>query len=126
MFAQLAAKEVGRVLDIASSHYNHISVAMGEGNRIFMWGECLGQIITAPTLINVASLHDVFARYASPSVMHQPLLLYGEEPDMSLTDYFRNAFDDQARIYEAKKCIYSTTFLISFLKLFSSSFIDYE
>ena len=94
---------MGRVLDIASSHYNHISVAMGEGNRIFMWGECLGQIITVPTLITVASLHDVFAHYASPSVMHQPLLLYGEEPDMSLTDYFRNAFDDQVRIYKAKK-----------------------
>ncbi|KAK1124707.1 hypothetical protein K0M31_006071 [Melipona bicolor] len=107
---QLAVKEMGRVLDIASSHYNHISVAMGEGNRIFMWGECLGQIITVPILVTVASLHDVFARYASPSVMHQPLVLYGEEPDMSLTDYFRNAFDDQSTsdlvVRVQQKCIY--------------------
>lgn len=122
--AQLAVKEMGRVLDIASSHYNYISVAMGEGNRIFIWGECLGQIITVPTLVTEASLHDVFARYASPSVMHQPLVLYGEELEMSLTDCFRNAFDDQVRIYKAKKSIYKH--ISHFLEIISLSFIEYE
>lgn len=92
-----------RVLDVATSHYNHISIAMAEGNRIFMWGECLGQSITFPVLTTLGSLHDVFARYASPRVMHQPLVLHDEEPDVNLIDCFREAFNDQVCIYIVKK-----------------------
>ncbi|XP_043513909.1 RCC1 and BTB domain-containing protein 1-like isoform X1 [Frieseomelitta varia] len=107
---QLAVKKMKRVLDMACSHHNHTSAAMVEGHRIFIWGQCLGHIVIVPTLINVTSLHDVFARYASPSVMHQPLVLYGEEPDTSLIDYFRNAFDDQSTsdlvVRVQQKCIY--------------------
>ncbi|XP_060815883.1 uncharacterized protein LOC132907131 [Bombus pascuorum] len=107
---QLKQEVMGRVLDVATSHYNHISIAMAEGNRIFMWGECLGQSITLPVLTNLGSLHDVFARYASPSVMHQPLVLHNEEPDVSLIDCFREAFNDQTTsdlvIQVRKKFIY--------------------
>lgn len=89
---------MGRVLDIAASHYSHISIAMGESNQIFMWGECLGQSITIPMLTGLRCIHDAFARYASPNVMHQPLILHGEEETVGLIDCFKEAFNDQVRI----------------------------
>ncbi|XP_061938416.1 RCC1 and BTB domain-containing protein 1 isoform X3 [Apis cerana] len=93
---QLIVQEMGRVLDIAASHYSHISIAMGESNQIFMWGECLGQSITIPMLTGLRCIHDAFARYASPNVMHQPLILHGEEETVGLIDCFKEAFNDQA------------------------------
>lgn len=89
---------MGRVLDIAASHYSHISIAMGESNQIFMWGECLGQSITIPMLTGLRCIHDAFARYASPNVMHQPLILHGEEETVGLIDCFKEAFNDQVCI----------------------------
>lgn len=41
-------------------------------------------------------IHDAFARYASPNVMHQPLILHGEEETVGLIDCFKEAFNDQA------------------------------
>lgn len=84
---------MGRVSDIAALHYNHISVAIGEGHRVFMWGQCRGQSITVPTPTPLAHLHDALACYASPSVMHRPLFLYAAE-EMSIVDCLRQAFDD--------------------------------
>lgn len=103
---------MGRVLDIAASHYSHISIAMGESNQIFMWGECLGQSITIPMLTGLRCIHDAFARYASPNVMHQPLILHGEEETVGLIDCFKEAFNDQVCIYNKEisfvvLCIFS-------------------
>ncbi|KAK2577032.1 hypothetical protein KPH14_011991 [Odynerus spinipes] len=90
---KLSVPEMGRVSDVAALHYNHISVAIGEGHKVFMWGQCRGQSITVPTSTPLAHLHDALACYASPSVMHRPLVLYAEE-EMSIVDCLRQAFDD--------------------------------
>ncbi|XP_012274821.1 RCC1 and BTB domain-containing protein 1 [Orussus abietinus] len=83
---------MGRISDIAALHYNHISVAVGQGGRVFMWGQCRGQSVTLPTPTLLLTLHDVLACYASPSVMHRPLL-YAEQ-EMSVLDSLREAFND--------------------------------
>lgn len=84
---------MGRVSDIAALHYNHISVAVGKGGKVFMWGQCLGQNITWPTPTLLPHIHDVLARYATPSVMHVPLVLYNEE-ECGIVESMKLAFDD--------------------------------
>ncbi|KAI4497020.1 hypothetical protein M0802_007766 [Mischocyttarus mexicanus] len=84
---------MGKVSDVAALHYGHISVAIGEGQKVFMWGQCRGQCITIPTPTPLASMHDVLAYYGSPSVMHRPLFLHAAE-EMSILDCLKKAFDD--------------------------------
>ena len=90
---QLVMPLAGRVLDIAASHYHHISVAMGEDNRVFVWGHGLWQSITVPTLTPHTCLHAAFACYATSSVMHKPFLLR-VGGTTTLTDCLKVAFDD--------------------------------
>lgn len=89
---------MGRILDIATSHYHHISLAMSEGNRIFMWGQCLGQSIKVPTLTPLKCLYDALAYYAFPPVMHQPLIFHSDE-EANVADSLKNAFDDPVCIF---------------------------
>ncbi|XP_012230297.1 RCC1 and BTB domain-containing protein 1 [Linepithema humile] len=86
-------QEMGRVSDIAALHYNHISVAVGEGGCVYMWGHCRGQSITTPTATPFSSIHDALACYASPSVMHEPLVLHTDE-ESSILESLGAAFDD--------------------------------
>ena len=85
---------MGRISDIAALHYNHISVVMGQGGKIYMWGQCRGQSVTTPMATPLPHIHDALACYATPSVMHQPLILHAEE-EVSIIESLRNAFDDQ-------------------------------
>lgn len=84
---------MGRVSDIAAMHYNHISVAVGEGGRVYMWGHCRGQSITIPTSTPFSNVHDALACYGSPSVMHKPLILYANE-EPNILQCLGSAFDD--------------------------------
>lgn len=84
---------MGRVSDIAAMHYNHISIAVGEGGRVYMWGHCRGQSITTPTATPFSNVHDALACYGSPSVMHKPLVLHLNE-ESSILECLGTAFDD--------------------------------
>lgn len=84
---------MGRVSDIAALHYNHISVAVGEGGRVYMWGHCRGQSITTPTATPFSNMHDALACYGSPSVMHKPLVLHMNE-ESGILECLETAFDD--------------------------------
>nr|XP_031850184.1 RCC1 and BTB domain-containing protein 1-like isoform X1 [Nomia melanderi] len=82
-----------KVLDIASSHSTNISIAMGDSNQIFIWGSCLGQYIKAPTLTSVRCIYDAFANYATPRVMHKPLILH-EDKTIHILQSLKDAFND--------------------------------
>ncbi|XP_069687800.1 RCC1 and BTB domain-containing protein 1-like [Periplaneta americana] len=87
------ASEIGRIVDIAATHYTHISAAMTQNSKVYMWGQCRGQSVTSPTETPFTSLHDVFACFATPSVMWKPMevdLDTGEK----VTDSLKLAFDD--------------------------------
>jgi len=88
---------MGRVSDIAAMHYNHISVAVGEGGRVYMWGHCRGQSITTPTATPFTNMHDALACYGSPSVMHKPLVLYAND-ESGILECLKAAFDDSVRL----------------------------
>ena len=42
------APNLGRFVDIAASHYNHISSALSQDGKSYMWGQCRGHSITTP------------------------------------------------------------------------------
>ncbi|XP_050739123.1 RCC1 and BTB domain-containing protein 1-like isoform X1 [Eriocheir sinensis] len=67
------AQELGRIVDIASSHCCHLSAAMTQNSKIYFWGHCKGQSVVAPMETGFSSLHEVFALWASPSVTFEPL-----------------------------------------------------
>ncbi|XP_029053395.2 RCC1 and BTB domain-containing protein 1-like [Osmia bicornis bicornis] len=90
---KLEVEAMGRVRDIAALHCSHISVAMGKENRVFIWGQCLGQNIIAPRCTPLRYLHDAFAYYAWPRVTYQPLLF--NKKGLSLSNNLDEAFDDQ-------------------------------
>ena len=91
---KLQMKKLGKVLDVAASPYNDISVALCQPNRVFAWGLCI-DLCFPPTRILYECLHDAFAHLARNRVMHQPLIVYSEEK-RSITDNLRQAFDDVA------------------------------
>ncbi|XP_078046375.1 RCC1 and BTB domain-containing protein 1-like [Augochlora pura] len=95
-------KELKDILDIAASPQCCISVAMGMNCKIYIWGNCLKQCIHIPILIKEPTIHDVFARYATPNVMYQQLIINDKEegedcednvePE-SLLDHLKAIFD---------------------------------
>ncbi|GFY75775.1 RCC1 and BTB domain-containing protein 1 [Trichonephila inaurata madagascariensis] len=88
------ATEIGRVVEIAASHYNHISAALTQTSKVFMWGQCRGQAVTSAAETPFHSLHDVFACFASPAVTWKPM-----ELDVVLSnkvsDSVRGSFDEE-------------------------------
>jgi hypothetical protein len=62
-----------RFVDIAATHYNHISVGLTQLGCIYMWGQCRGQSITLPMETRFQSMHDVFACFGTPPVTWKPL-----------------------------------------------------
>ena len=66
---------MGRISDIAALHYNHISVAMGQGD------------IAAA----LPHIHNALACYATLRVINQPLILRTEK-EVSIIESLRNLF----------------------------------
>ncbi|KAG7169284.1 RCC1 and BTB domain-containing protein 1-like [Homarus americanus] len=67
------AQDLGRIVDIASSHYCHLSAAMTQNSKIYLWGHCKAQSVVGPLETGFSSLHEVFALWASPSVTYEPV-----------------------------------------------------
>lgn len=53
--------------------------------------------VTNPMATPLPHIHDALACYATPSVMHQPLILNAEE-EQGILDSLRNAFDDPVSV----------------------------
>eukprot|EP00095_Tigriopus_kingsejongensis_P000582 maker-scaffold372_size192401-snap-gene-0.50 protein:Tk00582 transcript:maker-scaffold372_size192401-snap-gene-0.50-mRNA-1 annotation:"rcc1 and btb domain-containing protein 1" len=87
------ATEIGRIVDIAASHYNHISAAITQDSKVYMWGQCHGQSVRDPTLTSFRSLHEVLARYGCPAVTHVPMKTEAQ-PGPSLKNALKLAFND--------------------------------
>lgn len=66
---------LNRVVEIAASHCNHISAALTQNSKVYMWGQCRGQAVTSPAETPFHTLHDVFACFASPAVTWKPMNL---------------------------------------------------
>ncbi|XP_070173563.1 RCC1 and BTB domain-containing protein 1-like isoform X3 [Littorina saxatilis] len=57
-----------RFIEIAATHYSHVSTAMTQTGKVMMWGQCRGQSITAPITTRFSCVDDVFAAFSAPPV----------------------------------------------------------
>ncbi|KZC13853.1 RCC1 and BTB domain-containing protein 1 [Dufourea novaeangliae] len=80
---KLKVPEMRRVLDIAAFHYGNISVAMGDGNLIFMWGHCLGLSIKVPTITRLKSIYDAQLHSEGPSYLNDCVKQAFDDPSTS-------------------------------------------
>ncbi|CAG2119755.1 unnamed protein product, partial [Medioppia subpectinata] len=88
------AANLGRFIDIAASHYIHISAAITQDGKSYMWGQCRSHSITQPFETPLESMHDVFASFAIPAVSYRSVEL-SSSPSNRVLDSLSQAFDDQ-------------------------------
>uniref|UniRef100_A0A1B6BZZ7 BTB domain-containing protein n=1 Tax=Clastoptera arizonana TaxID=38151 RepID=A0A1B6BZZ7_9HEMI len=88
------AVDIGRVVDIAASHYCHTSAAKNQNGVVFMWGQCLSQSVCTPTPTPYSSLYEVFACCSTPNVTWCPITVRCPQVS-SIMDSMKMAFDDQ-------------------------------
>ena len=84
---------LNRVMEIGACHLSHISAAMFQNGKVYMWGHCKGHTVYAPLGTPYANLDDVFACYSNPSVTWR-MLQFRNRQDTSLVASLRQAFDD--------------------------------
>uniref|UniRef100_A0A2R5L7B3 Putative alpha-tubulin suppressor n=1 Tax=Ornithodoros turicata TaxID=34597 RepID=A0A2R5L7B3_9ACAR len=101
------ASDIGRIVEVAASHYVHISAAMTQTFKVYMWGQCRGQSVTTLTETPFHSIHDVFACFASPTVTWKPMSLDICQPN-KVSDSIKLAFNDPATS-DVKFCIEGKT-----------------
>lgn len=83
-----------RFVEIAASHYSHISASMCQTGKVYMWGQCRGQSITSPHVTRLSSTDDVFAAFSTPPVswrIYSVDLIRGSR----IADAVASAFDNQ-------------------------------
>ncbi|XP_041835134.1 RCC1 and BTB domain-containing protein 1 isoform X2 [Melanotaenia boesemani] len=86
----MADKE--RVVEVAACHSTYTSAAKTQSGQVYMWGQCRGQSIVLPYLTHFTNTDDVFACFATPSVMWR--LVSMEHGDfMTLAEALRKEFD---------------------------------
>ncbi|KAL1430111.1 hypothetical protein MTO96_015585 [Rhipicephalus appendiculatus] len=95
------------IVEIAASHYNHISAVMTQTSRVYMWGQCRGQSVTVPTETPFHSIHDVFACFACPTVTWKPMVLDICNPN-TVANSVNAAFNDPSTS-DLKICVEGRT-----------------
>ncbi|XP_054159354.1 RCC1 and BTB domain-containing protein 2-like isoform X2 [Oppia nitens] len=88
------AANLGRFIDIAASHYTHISASITQEGKCYMWGQCRGHSITTPIETPFQSTHDVLATFATPSVTFRSVQLC-MSPINRVLDSLSQAFNDE-------------------------------
>lgn len=87
------ATERGRFVEVGAVHYNHLSAAVTQMGRVFMWGQCRGQSITLPLETPFHSIHDTLACFGMPSVTYK-LIEVEHNDGGKVNDSLCRAFDD--------------------------------
>ncbi|XP_033957192.1 RCC1 and BTB domain-containing protein 1 isoform X1 [Pseudochaenichthys georgianus] len=86
----LADKE--RIVEVAACHSTHTSAAKTQSGLVYMWGHCRGQSILMPHLTHFTSTDDVFACFATPSVMWR-LMSMDHDDFLTVSEALRKEFD---------------------------------
>lgn len=80
-----------RIVEIAACHSTHTSACKTQSGQVYMWGQCRGQSIVLPFLTHFSCTDDVFACFATPSVMWR-LLSMGKGVWLSTSSPFGRAW----------------------------------
>uniref|UniRef100_A0A3Q4GXL3 Regulator of chromosome condensation (RCC1) and BTB (POZ) domain containing protein 1 n=1 Tax=Neolamprologus brichardi TaxID=32507 RepID=A0A3Q4GXL3_NEOBR len=86
----MADKE--RVVEVAACHSTHTSAAKTQSGQVFMWGQCRGQSIVLPHLTHLTNTDNVFACFATPSVMWR-LMSMEQDDFLTVAEALRKEFD---------------------------------
>ncbi|XP_036396582.1 RCC1 and BTB domain-containing protein 1 isoform X6 [Megalops cyprinoides] len=86
----MAEKE--RIVEIAACHSTHTSAAKTQSGQVYMWGQCRGQSIVLPHLTHFTCTDDVFACFATPSVMWR-LLSMEHDDFLTVAQSLKKEFD---------------------------------
>ncbi|XP_059183715.1 RCC1 and BTB domain-containing protein 1 isoform X2 [Centropristis striata] len=86
----MADKE--RIVEVAACHSTHTSAAKTQSGKVYMWGQCRGQPIVMPHLTHFTSTDDVFACFATPSVMWR-LMSMEHDDFLTVAEALRKEFD---------------------------------
>ena len=89
-----AAEDIGRIIEVAATHYSHISAAVSHiTSSCYMWGQVHGQSCVKPVETPFRNLHEVFSSFSTPAVT--PYQMEAEMPQgPSILESFKTAFDD--------------------------------
>lgn len=86
-------EDLGRIVEVAASHYRNISAARTQDGKCYMWGWCRGEAVTSPRETPFLSLQEVFTHCNTPGVTYR-----SREVEMttgpSVSDSLKMAFDD--------------------------------
>uniref|UniRef100_A0A8C2EIZ1 Regulator of chromosome condensation (RCC1) and BTB (POZ) domain containing protein 1 n=1 Tax=Cyprinus carpio TaxID=7962 RepID=A0A8C2EIZ1_CYPCA len=85
--------EKERIVEIAACHSTHTSAAKTQSGQVYMWGQCRGQSIVLPHLTHFSSTDDVFACFATPSVMWR-LLSMEHDDFLTVAQSLKKEFDN--------------------------------
>ncbi|XP_067438721.1 RCC1 and BTB domain-containing protein 1 isoform X1 [Thunnus thynnus] len=86
----MADKE--RIVEVAACHSTHTSAAKTQSGQVYMWGQCRGQSIVLPHLTHFTNTDDVFACFATPSVMWR-LMSMEHDDFLTVSEALRKEFD---------------------------------
>uniref|UniRef100_A0A3P8V599 Regulator of chromosome condensation (RCC1) and BTB (POZ) domain containing protein 1 n=1 Tax=Cynoglossus semilaevis TaxID=244447 RepID=A0A3P8V599_CYNSE len=82
-----------RVVEVAACHSTHTSAAKTQSGQVYMWGQCRGQSIVLPHLTHFTCTDDVFACFATPSVMWR-LLSMEHDDFLTVAQCLKKEFDN--------------------------------
>lgn len=85
--------EKERIVEIAACHSTHTSAAKTQSGQVYMWGQCRGQSIVLPHLTHFTCTDDVFACFATPSVMWR-LLSMEHDDFLTVAQSLKKEFDN--------------------------------
>ncbi|XP_036838558.1 RCC1 and BTB domain-containing protein 1 isoform X5 [Oncorhynchus mykiss] len=85
-------RETDRIVEIAACHSTHTSACKTQSGQVYMWGQCRGQSIVLPHLTHFSCTDDVFACFATPSVMWR-LLSMEHDDFLTVAQSLRKEFD---------------------------------
>ncbi|XP_041739058.1 RCC1 and BTB domain-containing protein 1 isoform X3 [Coregonus clupeaformis] len=89
---QIMAEKESRIVEIAACHSTHTSSAKTQSGQVYMWGQCRGQSIVLPFLTHFSCTDDVFACFATPSVMWR-LLSMEHDDFLTVSQSLKKEFD---------------------------------
>ncbi|KAJ8350346.1 hypothetical protein SKAU_G00254760 [Synaphobranchus kaupii] len=90
----IMAEKESRIVEIAACHSTHTSAAKTQSGQVYMWGQCRGQSIVLPHLTHFICTDDVFACFATPSVMWR-LLSMEHDDFLTVAQSLKKEFDSQ-------------------------------
>nr|XP_020447547.1 RCC1 and BTB domain-containing protein 1-like isoform X2 [Monopterus albus] len=82
-----------RFVEVAACHSTNTSAAKTQSGQVYVWGQCRGQSVVLPHLTEFTNTDNVFACFATPSVMWR-LMSVEHDDFLTVAEALRKEFDN--------------------------------